>query len=294
MADKPRVSEEALLNAYLTQDQLPNYDEIITEDDTPVDNIYSEKQQRLLTEALYASWAGPNGDGRFLALANVGLFYSVREPPLVPDVLLSVGVQAPPELWEKRHRSYFVWEYGKPPDVVIEIVSNRKGDEADEKLVIYAGIGVSYYVILDPDEHLRSGVLRAFELRPTGYVRMTDLRLAKIGLGLTLWRGRYEGSEDLWLRWCDLNGNLILTGAERAEAERERAEAERERAEAERERAEAERQRAEAERERAEAERRRAEQAERQRDELAAQLEIERRRIEALLRARNDPSTGAD
>jgi Uma2 family endonuclease len=273
MADKRKVSEEALLNSYLTQDQLPNYDEIITEDDTPVDNIYSEKQQRLLTEALYASWSGPNGDGRFLALANVGLFYSVREPPLVPDVLLSVGVQAPPELWEKRHRSYFVWEYGKPPDVVIEIVSNRKGGEDDEKLVTYAGIGVSYYVILDPDEHLRSGVLRAFELRPTGYVRMTDLRLTKIGLGLTLWRGKYEGTEDLWLRWCDLSGNLILTGAERAEVERERAEAERRRAEAERQR---------------------AEQAERQRDELAAQLEIERRRIEALLRGQSDPSARTD
>ncbi len=266
MADTPKVSEEALVNAYLTQEQLPNYDDITTEDDTPVDNIYSEKQQRLLTEALYASWGGPNGDGRFLALANVGLFYSVREPPLVPDVLLSVGVQAPPELWEKRHRSYFVWEYGKPPDVAIEIVSNRKGGEDDEKLKIYAGIGVSYYVILDPDEHLRNGVLRAFELRPTGYVRMTDLRLAKISLGLTLWRGRYEGAEDLWLRWCDLDGNLILTGAERAEAERQRAEAERQR----------------------------AEQAERQRDELAAQLEIERRRIEALLRGQNPSSAGPD
>ncbi len=266
MEDKRKVAEEAVLNGYLTQDQLPNYDDIITEDDTPVDNIYSEKQQRLLTEPLYASWCGPNGDGRFLALANVGLFYSVREPPLVPDVLLSVGVQAPPELWEKRHRSYFVWEYGKPPDVVIEIVSNRKGGEDDQKLALYASIGVSYYIILDPDEHLRSGVLRAFELHPAGYARMSDLRLAKIGLGLTLWRGKYEGAEDLWLRWCDVRGDLIPTGAERAEAERQRAEAERQR----------------------------AEQAERQRDELLAQLEIERRRVQELLRGQQSSAIAQD
>lgn len=46
---------------------------IVTEDDTPVDNL-SEKQQRLLTEALYSSWLAPNGSKRFLAAANVGLF----------------------------------------------------------------------------------------------------------------------------------------------------------------------------------------------------------------------------
>ncbi|MCS6773640.1 MAG: hypothetical protein NZ693_05950, partial [Thermoflexales bacterium] len=55
----------------------------------------------------------------------------------------------------------------------------------------------------------------------------------------------YGGLEATWLRWCDQEGKLLLTGQERAEAEHQRAEAERERAEAERQRAEAERQRAE-------------------------------------------------
>jgi hypothetical protein len=50
----------------------PNVDHLVTEDDTPVDNIFSEKQQRLLTEPLYNSWSGP-GEGRpFVAMANVG------------------------------------------------------------------------------------------------------------------------------------------------------------------------------------------------------------------------------
>jgi hypothetical protein len=49
----------------------PPLDDLVTEDDTPVDNMFSEKQQRLLTEPLYSSWDA----GRpFLATANVGLF----------------------------------------------------------------------------------------------------------------------------------------------------------------------------------------------------------------------------
>lgn len=32
---------------------------IVTEDDTPVDNIHSEKHQRILSEPLYSSWARP-------------------------------------------------------------------------------------------------------------------------------------------------------------------------------------------------------------------------------------------
>jgi len=65
---------------------------------------------------------------------------------------------------------------------------------------------------------------------------------------VTLWDGTYEGKTDTWLRWTDADGNLILTGKERAEQERQRAQQERQRAEQERQRAEQERQRAEQER----------------------------------------------
>ena len=122
-----------------TQEELDEYritkldlSHIVTEDDTPVDNLFSERQMRLLAESLYTSWSGP-GEGRtFVAMANVGLFFHLREPPLVPDVLVSLDVTLPPEPWEKEHRSYFVWEYGKPPDVVVEIVSNKVGKELGE------------------------------------------------------------------------------------------------------------------------------------------------------------------
>jgi len=201
----------------------PDVEHLVTEDDTPVDNIFSEKQQRLLTESLYSSWAGP-GEGRpFLALANVGLFYVVGQPPLVPDALLSLGVRAPADLWPKAHRSYFVWMYGKPPDVVIEIVSNRQGSEDSDKLATYAWISIPYYVIFDPEQQLSEQVLRVYELRGGIYAPLDAGWLPNVGLGLTLWPGVYADAEETWLRWCYQDGTLIPTGAEQRVA-REHAE----------------------------------------------------------------------
>jgi hypothetical protein len=42
-------------------------------------------------------------------------------------------------------------------------------------------------------------------------------------LGLKLWDGVFEEREDTWLRRCDAQGNVILTGEERARMEAERA-----------------------------------------------------------------------
>ena len=102
-----------------------------------MDNVYSEKQQRLLTEPLHSSWRGRRV-APFVAMANVGLFDDVNRPPLVPDMLLSMDVELPADLDAKNHRCYFGWEYGKPPDVVVEIVSNREGGEGTTKLGAYA------------------------------------------------------------------------------------------------------------------------------------------------------------
>jgi Uma2 family endonuclease len=57
----------------------------------------------------------------------VGVFALARNPAIVPDVFLSLDVEVPHDWWQKEHRSYLLWEFGKPPDVVIEIVSNTEG-----------------------------------------------------------------------------------------------------------------------------------------------------------------------
>ncbi len=233
----------------------PNIDHLITEDDTPVDNIFSEKQQRLLVDQLYASW---EPERSFVAAANVGVFYSIHEPPIVPDMLLSLDVQVAEDLWQKGHRAYFLWEFGKPPEVVVEIVSNTRGGETDKKFRIYANMGVWYYVIFDPQQFVQNTALRIYELSLGQYIPKLDQQLTRVELGIKPWEGEFEKKHEQWLRWYDRDGIIIPTGAERAEQETQRAEQETQRAEQEAQRAEQEAQRAEQEAQRAEQEAQRA------------------------------------
>ncbi len=199
---------------------------IVTEDETPVDNIFSAKQQRLLTRSLYSSWTPPPREDqpeekrKFLADANVGVFYSPYFPPVVPDMFLSLDVAPHPDWHLHDHRSYFVWEFQKAPDVVVEIVSNHKGGELSSKLRLYAQIDVPYYVVHDPWQLLSTDVVQVYERGLSKRYRLRkDLQLPEVGLGVTLWQGEFEGYTNTWLRWCDAAGNMIPTGEERARSE---------------------------------------------------------------------------
>ena len=206
----------------------PDISHIVIEDDTPVDNFQSEKQQRLLVEPLYSSWLPTMP---FIAAANVGLFYALKEDAIVPDALLSLDVEMPEDWSLKQNRSYFAWEFGKFPEVAIEIVSNRKGGELDSKKNDYARMGIAYYAIFDPlkqlqgKDELNGSLLKVWVLNAKNYVELPEpFWLEAVGLRLMLWEGKFEGRQDLWLRWCNLNGQVIPTGAEGREIERQRAE----------------------------------------------------------------------
>lgn len=217
---------------------------LVTEDDEPVDNIPSAKQQRLLVKPLYDSWTpppseeAPNERRKFLADANIGIYQTPYDKPVALDMFLTLGVETPFDWRAKESRSYFIWEFRKPPDVVVEIVSNTEGHELDEKLRHYARLDVSYYVVYDPQRLLMEDALRVYE-RGFGwrYRRRDDYNLPDVGLSLTFWEGVYEDGQGVWLRWRDSQSNLIPTGAERAEREAERAKQAEERAEREAERA---------------------------------------------------------
>jgi Uma2 family endonuclease len=190
----------------------PDISNLITEDDTPVDNFCSEKQQRFLTSVLYSS----KPREVFLAAANVGIYHNLGEPAIVPDVFLSLDVETPQNWWEKAHRCYLVWQFGKTPEVAIEIVSNKVGEELGTKLNIYEKMRVSYYVVYDPAKRLGDSILRIFEIKGRKYFETKETWLEQVELGLTLWQGEFEGRNDLWLRWCDKDGNILLSGDERA------------------------------------------------------------------------------
>ena len=101
--------------------------------------------------------------------------------PLAPDVYVVFGVA-------NRHReSYVVWEEGKPPDFVLEVVSpsSRKRDTV-EKPRRYAKIGVQEYFLHDPYGKL-DPALAGFELRRglrRRYRRVPAERLANGVMGV--------------------------------------------------------------------------------------------------------------
>jgi Uma2 family endonuclease len=194
----------------------PDLDKLVSEDGKPVDSVYVERHYTLLTEPLYSSWDG--GGRPFLALANVGWYHTDGEPALVPDVLLSRDV-TPRDPRSREGRSYIQWILGKPPDLVLEIVSDTRGDEGGLKMRQYARQGVAFYVIYDPDNHLEGGPLRAFELRGRHYVPIDPGWMEDLGLGLVLWTGTFWRLEQVWLRWCDRQGRVIPTGAEARDEE---------------------------------------------------------------------------
>ncbi len=260
----------------------PNVDHLVTEDDTPVDNLISEKNQRLLAGSLSDGWSMTDGQP-FLATANVGLFNLINAPAIVPDILVSLDVEVAEDWWKKEHRSYFIWEFGKPPDLVLEIVSNRKGEEDGAKKQRYARMKVEWYVIYDPLREIMKEPLTVYRLERGKYVQchagqpvfpsFFPLDAETLPLGMTLWEGKFEQKATQWLRWTSFDGQLVNTGNELAEIERRNAKAERRRADSERKRATQERKRAAEERKRAEAEHQRAEEERRRADELNLRAE---------------------
>jgi len=255
---------------YLEESLKVDTSHLITEDDEPLDNPFQERQQAILTDCLYASWKGFPEGTPFVSLRNVGVFGSVKESAIVPDVLLALGVELLPV---NEYRAYFCWEYGKPPDLVVEVISKEPGGENTSKLERYRDIGVPYYVVYNPFGFRGERVLKAYQRHGLSYIDIANPKiLPELGLGFAIWEGSYQGCDGRFLRFVDEHGQLLLSGDERAEQERERAEQQRERAEHAHERAEQEHERAEQEHERAEQERERADAAQQRAEQLAKKL----------------------
>jgi len=203
-----------------------DYENLITEDDEPVDNIFSEREQKLLTFSIHDSW---KTNRSFISLGNVGIYDWTPTTPVVPDVLLSLDVTAPDDILQKAHRTYMFSIYKKPPEVVIEIVSDTKKKEAKKKK-IYASLGIKYYVIHDPGLYNGKNLIEVYELKNSRYYRMYPKKKTPvptfwfddIDLGLTFQRSLFQGYDELWLRWCDKNGHVLKFGEEKVQDERKK------------------------------------------------------------------------
>jgi hypothetical protein len=222
---------DAQLPSGFTSDVLPNIEALVVQDEAPMESVQKARNKSLLVDSLHTSWTGPSGPGSFVALANVALFYAKGKPPVVPDVMLSLDINwSGFDLQYKKYQSYFLWIIGKVPDIVIDIVWEADGHQDGQKKRDYTRLGVPYYAVYDPWNLLNDGALRLFERRGSRYTPLDSTRLEDLGLGLTLWQGKYQNVSGTWVRWCDKVGQLLLTGEEATKQEQDRAEREKQRA----------------------------------------------------------------
>ena len=116
---------------------------------------------------------------------NMMMYYVEGDPTksVSPDVYVVKGVR------KGQRRTYKIWEEGHAPDVVFEISSRKtRRQDLDEKVRLYAELGVKEYFIFDPEYPKRRKPLNAYRLTPSGYVEVlvSGGRVMSEALGLEL------------------------------------------------------------------------------------------------------------
>jgi Uma2 family endonuclease len=140
--------------------------------------------------------------------------------PVVPDGFLSLGVER--KKGGKSRRSYATWEENDVvPIFVLEMVSHRPGDEYDEKLGIYAKLGVLYYLVYNPEfwQRDRHQPFELYKLIEGKYQLQVGepYWMPEVGLGIGRYQGEVGGVAQEILTWYDERGDRYLSAEERAE-----------------------------------------------------------------------------
>jgi Uma2 family endonuclease len=190
------------------------------------------------------------GDRVFIA-SDLNLYYDLDHLNWYkrPDWFVVVGGTRLYQNKELR-QSYVLWDEGRSPLLVVELIS--EGTEAEDlgknvrklgspptKWEVYEQIlQVPYYITFDE----RDRDFRKFRWQNGKYVEQdretTRFWVEELQLGLGIWHRAYQGIESDWLRWYDASGVWLPTQEECTEQERQRAEQERQRAEQERQKVE--------------------------------------------------------
>ncbi len=224
---------------------------------------------------------------------NMFIYYAEGNPykKVAPDVFVAFGVP------KYQRYSYKVWEEGKIPDVVIEIVSKGNWKKDEQNINLYSRLGVKEYFRYDPTGDCLDPVLQGHWLDEDGTYQKMELEtfpngVQKLDSFLLNMELRLESGR---LRLYDLKQEIYLFSyaeerLERLEAEAHAEEERLERLEAESHAKEAE---ARAEKERLErlesearAEKERLESEARAKEQLKIRVELEARlrELEAELR----------
>ncbi|NEO73156.1 Uma2 family endonuclease [Moorena sp. SIO3H5] len=235
----------------------PDHTQLPESDGTFVKNFQEHPQSIILTDSIGEILQQRHPDGQYAIGQDCGIYWRETDPPEkgaeAPDWFYVPNI--PPQLDGKIRRSYVVWREHIAPLIALEFASGNGDEERDKtplslstqgevtkpgKFWVYEQIiRIPYYGIYQ----INNGSLEVYTLISGFYQKLTPNErghyyISPLGVELGLWQGSYQNQTQLWLRWWDEEGNLLLIGDERAVLERERAEQERQRAEQERQRAE--------------------------------------------------------
>ena len=210
---------------------LPDHKQLPDSDGTFVKNFQEHPQSIVLTSSIAPVLDKLHPDGRYCIGQDSGIYWRMMEPPEkgaeAPDWFYVPNV--PPLLDGEYRRSYVLWKEYVAPLIAIEFVSGNGAEERDAtppsetdkagKFWVYEqAIRIPFYVIF---EGFRDS-LEAYQLINGRYAQMQTngrghyaIPPMGVELGLLLENGVS------WLRWWDESGNLLLTGDERAIAEKQ-------------------------------------------------------------------------
>jgi Uma2 family endonuclease len=218
------VQEDQDLRPY-PETSLPDHTQLPESDGTFVKNWQEHPQSILLTDSIQPVLQKLYPDSQYFIGQDLGIYWRITEPPEkgaeAPDWFYVPNV--PPTLNGKTRRSYVLWQEYISPLIALEFVSGNGSEERDKtpwkgKLWIYEQvIKPAFYGIYEVNKasievyELIGGQYQLLAANERGHYSITPM-----GIELGLWQGEYQNAELPWLRWWDLQGNLLLTGEERA------------------------------------------------------------------------------
>jgi Uma2 family endonuclease len=229
---------------------LPDHTQLPESDGTFVKNFQEHPQSILLTDSIEPILQKRHPNGQYCIGQDCGIYWRLTDPPErgaeAPDWFYVPNV--PPKLNNQVRRSYVLWQELIAPLIVLEFVSGDNSEERDKtplslidretqqkpgKFWIYEQvIRPAFYGIYEVKPgsvevyHLVDGEYQLLPANERGHYPISPL-----GVELGIWQGYYQNLELPWLRWWDVQGNLLLTGQERAEQAESQLEQERQRAE---------------------------------------------------------------
>ena len=220
----------------------PDHTQLPESDGTFVKNFQEHPQSLILTDSIGTILQQRHPDGQYCIGQDCGIYWRETDPPEkgaeAPDWFYVPNV--PPQLDGKIRRSYVLWREHIAPFIALEFASGNGDEERDRtpprnpsseevvqkpgKFWVYEQVmRIPFYGIYE----INNEKLEVYHFVDGFYQKLTPnerghYAIAPLGVALGLWQGTYQNQTQSWLRWWDLQGNLLLIGQEQAERERQK------------------------------------------------------------------------